>query len=45
VIAYSPPLGDIKGLSIRVVGYKVDQNLNPRPGGKGESDLMSDSEL
>jgi hypothetical protein len=56
VIAYSPPLGDIKGLSIRVVGSKVDQNLNPRPGGitrgkwrildgKGESDLISDSEL
>jgi hypothetical protein len=43
-------------LSVRVVGYKVDENLNLRPGGtirgkgrildgKDESDLMSESEL
>jgi hypothetical protein len=43
-------------LLVRVVGYKVDENLNPRPGGairekwrildgKGESGLMSYSEL
>jgi hypothetical protein len=42
-------------LLVRVVGYKVDENLNSRPGGairekwrilngKGESGLMSDSE-
>jgi hypothetical protein len=43
-------------LLVRVVGYKVDENLNPRPGGAtwgkwrildgmGESGLMSDLEL
>jgi hypothetical protein len=43
-------------LLVRVVGYKVDENLNLRPGratkgkwrildGKGESGMMSDSEL
>jgi hypothetical protein len=43
-------------LLVRVVGYKVDENLNPRPGGTtwgkwrildgmGESGLMSDLEL
>jgi hypothetical protein len=43
-------------LLVRVVGYKVDKNLNPGPSGatrgkcrildgKGDSGLMSDSEL
>jgi hypothetical protein len=47
---------ELCSLLVRVVGYKVDENLNLRPGGairekwrildgKHESGLMSDSEL
>jgi hypothetical protein len=43
-------------LLVRVVGYKIDENLNPRPGGairgkwrildgRGESGLLSNLEL
>jgi hypothetical protein len=49
-------ISGLYSLLVRVVGYKIDENLNPRPGGairgkwrildgRGESGLLSNLEL
>jgi hypothetical protein len=55
VVGSTRKISGLCSLLVRVVGYKVDENLNSRPGGanrgkwrildgKGESDLILDSE-